>query len=191
MNAQTKPTEALESLEDVRERLFKACNLLEILKGIDANEDTFNMGHEDIIKIIDDSLQGTFDPIEIINKALKVDDNGKSKKLSQESVDLALQIQSMDEDARNFAIASIHAIKRRETRGDDLKPQDYEDSIASCIRTLEEIKAVADLLTVAAGNDDPLFFDETLEHIGCLITDKVTATMDEINQKPVVSEEGQ
>ena len=73
MNAQTKPTEALESLEDVRERLFKACNLLEILKEIDANEDTFNIGHEDVIKIIDDSLQGTFDPIEIINKALKVD----------------------------------------------------------------------------------------------------------------------
>jgi len=65
--------EIAKSVEDIHRRLYKACNLLEILKGIDANEDTFNMGHEEIIKIIDDSLQGTFDPINDIFKALDVD----------------------------------------------------------------------------------------------------------------------
>ena len=80
-----------------------------------------------------------------------------------------------------------------EARGDDLKLQDYEslceergDKLESCIRTLEEIRAIADLLTVAAGNQDPLFFDETLEHIGCLITDRVKATMDEIDSEKEV-----
>ena len=114
--------------------------------------------------------------------------------LSQESVDLALQIQSMDEEARNFAIASIHAIKRREARSDDLKPQDYEnlceergDKLESCIRTLEEIKAIADLLTMSAGGGDQSYFDDTLENIGCLITSRVEAAMEEINTKPVVS----
>jgi len=94
----------------------------------------------------------------------------------------------MDEEARNFAIASIHAIKRRGARGYDLKLQDYEslymergDNLELCIRTLEEIRAVADLLTVSAGAQDPLFFDETLEHIGCLITDRIKGTMDKIN----------
>ena len=116
------------------------------------------------------------------------------EKLDQELIDLALQIQAMDEEARNFAIASIHAIKRREARGNDLKPQDYEslceergDKLESCIRTLEEIRAIVDLLTVSAGSNDPLFFDDTLEHIGCLITDRVKSTLDEINTKPVVS----
>ncbi len=118
------------------------------------------------------------------------------EKLDQELIDLALQIQSMDEEARNFAIASIHAIKRREARGNDLKPQDYEslckergDNLQSCIRTLEEIKAIADLLTMSTGDGIPAFFDETLENIGCLITDRVKSTLDEINTEPVVSEE--
>jgi len=118
------------------------------------------------------------------------------EKLDQELIDLALQIQAMDEDARNFAIASIHAIERREARSDDLRPQDYKslfmergDKLESCIRTLEEIKAIADLLTVSAGSNDPSFFDDTLEHIGCLITDRVKSTLDEINAEPVVSEE--
>ena len=179
MNAQTKPTEALESLEDVRERLFKACNLLEILKGIDANEDTFNMGHEDIIKIIDDNLQGTFDPINDIFKALDGD------------IDL-----SRDEEARNNSIASIDAIKRREARGDDLKPQNYKslfmergDKLESCIRTLEEIKAIADLLTMSTGDGIPDFYDNTLENIGCLIINRVKAAMDEINTEFAMPEE--
>ena len=174
-----QPIKSNEALENVRERLFKACNLLEILKGIDANEDTFNMGHEDIIKIIDDNLQGTFDPINDIFKALDVD------------IDL-----SRDEEARNNTIASIHAIKRREARGDDLEPQDYKslfmergDKLESCIRTLEEIKAIADLLTMSTGDGIPDFYDNTLENIGCLIINRVKAAMDEINTEPVVSQE--
>ena len=122
-------------------------------------------------------------------RAERIDD------LSQESVNLALQIQSMDEEARNFAIASIHAIERREARGDDLKPQDYKslfmergDKLESCIRTLEEIKAIADLLTMSAGGGDQSYFDDTLENIGCLITSRVESTLDEINTEPVVSE---
>jgi len=118
------------------------------------------------------------------------------EKLDQELIDLALQIQAMDEDARNFAIASIHAIERREARSDDLKPQDYKslfmergDKLESCIRTLEEIKAIADLLTMSTGDGIPDFYDNTLENIGCLIINRVKAAMDEINTEPVVSQE--
>ena len=83
-----------------------------------------------------------------------------------------------------------------EARGDDLKPQDYEslceergDKLESCIRTLEEIKAIADLLTMSAGGGDQSYFDDTLENIGCLITSRVEAALEEINTKPAVSEE--
>jgi len=51
------------------------------------------------------------------------------------------------------------------------------------LRTLEEIKAIADLLAMSTGDGIPCFFDETLEHIGCLITDRVKANMDEINRR--------
>lgn len=123
------------------------------------------------------------------------------EELDQESVDFALQVQAMDEEVRNFAIASVEATTRRKARGNDLKPQDYEslymergDKLESCIRTLEEIKAIADLLTMSTSNGIPCFFDEMLENIGCLITDRIKATMDKIDpelDEPVVSEEVQ
>ena len=49
------------------------------------------------------------------------------------------------------------------------------------LRTLEEIKTLADLLVMPTGDGIPSFYDDTLENIGCLIIDRVTANMDKIN----------
>ncbi len=78
----------------------------------------------DTIQSVDTELEEL--RVERANKVWEEIHAERIEKLDQELIDLALQIQSMDEEARNFAIASIHAIKRREARGDDLKPQDYE-----------------------------------------------------------------
>ena len=144
-------------------------------------------GLEDKLDSIGIDASQEMSKVERVNKLCEEIRTERIEKLDQDLIDLALEIQSMDEDARNFAMASAEAIKRREARGDDLSPQNDKelaiergDKLESCIRTMEEIKAVADLLTVAAGNGDPLFFDETLEHIGCLITDRVTANMNTI-----------
>lgn len=122
------------------------------------------------------------------------------EKLDKEDVDFALQFQSMGKEARDFAISAVmvrDARARRIANGDDLKPEDYEslymeggDKLESCIRTFNEIKALGDML-VMSGNGTPEFLDNTLENVGNLIISRVEATMDEINTKPVVSEEVQ
>jgi len=141
MNQQIKFNEALEN---VRGRLFKACNLLGILKGIDAHEDTFNMGHEDIIKTIDDYLQGTFDPLEDISKALGGDSAdfkeidgvwtykgfpvSEVEKLDQESVELALQYHELSEENKIRFSVELDRIELEHGKGTtDTTQEETED----------------------------------------------------------------
>ena len=106
-------------------------------------------GLEDKLDSIGIDASQEMSKVERVNKLCEEIRTERIEKLDQDLIDLALEIQSMDEDARNFAMASAEAIKRREARGDDLSPQNDKelaiergDKLKSCIRTMEEIKAV-------------------------------------------------
>lgn len=135
-----------------------------------------------------------------IKKEIPVNDDTDKEpikvELDQEVIDIALQIQGLGEEARNFAIAFMQATIRREARGDNFKPQDYksrymesENNITSCINTFEQIKALGDLLVLSTEGGSPSFFDNTLENVGQLIIDRIKPTLEEINPEPVSEEE--
>lgn len=146
------------------------------------------------IRELADQLAREYDDIKDSDRSKAVAISELADKQQVHLNDLENKLESIGVDTSDHAepdqptIASIHAISRREARGDDLKSQDYKslyiergDNLESCIRTLEEIKAIADLLAMSTGDGIPSFYDETLEHVGCLIIDRVTATMDKIN----------
>lgn len=157
-----------------------------LMKQVKEAKALIAMWHDQKPKNIKKEIQGNDDTD---REAIKVE-------LDQEVMDIALQIQGMGEDARNFAIAFIQATIRREAKGDDFKPQDYEslckergDHIDSCISTFKQIKALADLLILSTDGGLPTFYDNTLENIGQLIVDRIKPTLDEINPEPVSEEE--
>lgn len=73
-NTTTQPNKLMD---DMHTRLYRVCNLITLLKEVDATADDFNSGHEEVVQIIDDTLCGVFDSLDDISKALNLEQEGK------------------------------------------------------------------------------------------------------------------
>ena len=66
-------TQPAKLMDDMHTRICRVCNLITLLKEVDATADDFNSGHEEVVQIIDDTLCGVFDSLDDISKALNLE----------------------------------------------------------------------------------------------------------------------
>jgi len=70
-------TQPAKLMGDMYTRLYKVCNLMNVLSEINPmNADAFNSGHAEIVHIINESLSGVFDSLDDICEALSVESGG-------------------------------------------------------------------------------------------------------------------
>jgi hypothetical protein len=69
-------TQPAKLMGDMYTRLYRVCNLITLLKEVNANADAFNSGHEEAVHIVDETLLGVFDSLDDICEALHVESGG-------------------------------------------------------------------------------------------------------------------